>query len=92
MQLKILRDGNRITYILARDGESIPLVSVGDGEIKVLKGRITSPEIALLLASALKHAVSMMSNIPLTEEEWRELERFWAKEYESAYVRRESSA
>ena len=83
--VKILKDGNRITYILARDGESIPLVSVEDGEIKVLKERITSPEIALLLASALKHAVSMMSNIPLTEEEWRELERFWAKEYDALW-------
>ena len=79
--VKILKDGNRITYILARDGESIPLVSVEDGEIKVLKERITSPEIALSLASALKHTVSTMSNIPLTEEEWQELERFWAKEY-----------
>jgi len=85
MRLKILRDGNCITYILTRDGESIPLVSVGDGEIKVLKERITSPEIALSLASALKHAVRMMNNVPLTEEEWRELERFWAKEYDAVW-------
>ena len=77
--VKILKDGNRITYILARDGESIPLVSVEDGVIKVLKERITSPEIALSLASALKHAVSTMSNIPLTEEGWQELERFWGE-------------
>ena len=27
----------------------------------------------------------------LTEEEWEELERFWAEEYESAYVK-ESTA
>ena len=29
---------------------------------------------------------------PLTEEGWEELEKFWAKEYERAYVRRESPA
>ncbi len=57
MQLKILRDGNRTTYILARDGESIPLVSVGDGEIKVEKTRIGSEEIAYALIAALRHAV-----------------------------------
>ena len=85
-KLKILKDGNRTTYILARDGESIPLVSVeGGGEIKVLKERITSPEIALLLASALRHAVGMMKNTLLTEEEWQELERFWAKEYDALW-------
>ena len=84
-KLKILKDGNRTTYILARDGESIPLVSVEGGEIKVLKERITSPEIALLLASALRHAVGMMGNTPLTEEEWQELERFWAKEYDALW-------
>jgi len=84
-KLKILKDGNRTTYILARDGESIPLVSVEGGEIKVLKERITSPEIALLLASALRHAVSMMKNTLLTEEEWQELERFWAKEYDALW-------
>ena len=32
-----------------------------------------------------------MNESLLTEEEWEELERFWAEEYESAYVR-ESSA
>jgi len=36
MQLKILKDGNRTTYILTRDGESIPLVSV-EKDIKVEK-------------------------------------------------------
>jgi len=56
MQLKILRDGNCITYILARGGESIPLVSVGDGEIKVEKTRIGSEEIAYALIAALRHA------------------------------------
>ncbi len=55
--VKILKDGNRTTYILARDGESIPLVSVGDGEIKVEKTRIGSEEIAYALIAALRHAV-----------------------------------
>ena len=32
-----------------------------------------------------------MNESLLTEEEWQELERFWTKEYESAYVS-ESSA
>ena len=57
MQLKILKDENRTTYILTRDGESIPLVSVGDGEIKVEKTRIGSEEIAYALIAALRHAV-----------------------------------
>ena len=56
MQLKILKDGNRITYILARDGESIPLVSV-EKDIKVEKTRIGSEEIAYALIAALRHAV-----------------------------------
>ncbi len=56
MQLKILRDGNRTTYILARDGESIPLVSV-EKDIKVEKTRIGSEEIAYALIAALRHAV-----------------------------------
>jgi len=83
--VKILKDEKRTTYIFARDGESIPLVSVEGGEIKVLKERITSPEIALSLASALKHAVSMMGNTSLTEEEWQELEQFWTKEYDALW-------
>jgi len=29
-----------------------------------------------------------MNESLLTEEEWEELERFWTKEYEEAYVRR----
>ena len=84
-KLKIHRDEKRITYIFTRDSESIPLISIENGEIKVLKERITSPEIALSLASALKHAVRMMGNIPLTEEEWQELERFWAEEYDALW-------
>jgi len=55
MQLKILRDGNRTTYILARDGESILLVSV-EKDIKVEKTRIGSEEIAYALIAALRHA------------------------------------
>ena len=84
-KLKIHRDKKRITYIFTRDSESIPLISIENGEIKVLKERITSPEIALSLASALKHAVSMMGNTSLTEEEWQELERFWAEEYDALW-------
>jgi len=56
MQLKILRDGNRTTYILTRDGENIPLVSV-EKDIKVEKTRIGSEEIAYALIAALRHAV-----------------------------------
>jgi len=55
MRLKILRDGNRTTYILIRDGESIPLVSV-EKDIKVEKTRIRSEEIAYALIAALRHA------------------------------------
>jgi len=56
MQLKILKDGNRTTYILTRDGESIPLVSV-EKDIKVEKTRIESEEIAYALIAALRHVV-----------------------------------
>jgi len=55
--LKILKDGNRITYILARDNENIPLVSVENGVIKVEKKRISDLEIYYSLIAALKVAV-----------------------------------
>ena len=90
-KIKILKDGNRITYIYASEREHTPLMTLVDGKIIVEKQCIYSAEVALSLASALKHAVSMMSPTMLTEEEWEELERLWAKEYD-AYVRRESSA
>ena len=54
--VKILKDGNRITYILAHDDESIPLVSV-ERDIKVEKTHIESEEIAYALIAALSHAV-----------------------------------
>ena len=91
MRLKILKDGNRITYIYTTEKENIPLITLENGNIIVEKQRISSSEIALLLASVLKHAV-LAETATLTEEEWEELERFWTEEYESAYVRRESSA
>ena len=91
-KLKILKDGNRISYIYASEKEHIPLMTLADGKIIIEKQCIYSAEVAHSLASALKHAVSMMNPTMLTEEEWEELERFWTKEYEGAYVRRESSA
>lgn len=57
MPLKILKDGNRITYILVRERESIPLVTVENGEIRVVKERITDLEIFYSLIAALKVAV-----------------------------------
>jgi len=57
-KLKILKDGNHTTYILTRDGENIPLVSV-EKDIKVEKTRIESEEIAYALIAALRHAVMM---------------------------------
>jgi len=89
-KLKILRDGNRITYIYTTEKENIPLVEVENGEIKIEKERFSSPQVALMLASVLKHAV-LAEAATLTEEEWQELERFWTEEYESAHVK-ESTA
>ena len=89
-KIKIVKDGNRITYIYTTEKENIPLITLENGNIIVEKQRISSPEIALLLASVLKHAV-LAETSPLTEKEWEELEKFWAKEYEGGYVR-ESSA
>ena len=90
-KLKILKDGNRITYIYTTEKENIPLITLADGKIIIEKPCIYSAEVALSLASALKHAASTMNTATLTEEEWEELERFWVKEYEGAYVG-ESSA
>jgi len=89
-KIKILKDENRITYIYTTEKENIPLITLENGNIIVEKQRISSPEIALLLASVLKHAV-LAETSPLMEREWEELERFWAKEYEETYVRREGS-
>ena len=56
-KLKILKDGNRITYILTRENENIPLVEVENGIIKVEKKRISDLEIFYSLIAALKVAV-----------------------------------
>jgi len=80
-EIKILKDGNRTTYILARENENIPLLTVENGEIRIEKERVSSPQVALMLASVLKHAV-LAETATLTEEEWKELERFWAEEYD----------
>ena len=80
-KIKNLKDGNRITYIYTTEKENIPLITLENGNIIVEKQRISSPEIALLLASVLKHAV-LAETSPLTEKEWEELERFWAEEYD----------
>jgi len=89
-KIKILRDRNCTTYIYTTEKENIPLLTVENGEIKIEKERFSSPQVALTLASVLKHAV-LAETATLTEREWEELEQFWAKEYEGAYVRRESS-
>ena len=68
------------------------MITLADGKIIIEKQCIYSAEVALSLASALKHAASTMNTATLTEEEWEELEKFWAKEYERAYVCRRSSA
>ena len=73
MQLKIRREGNSITYIYASERENIPLITLADGKIIIGKQCIYSAEVALSLASALKHAASTMNLATLTEEEWEEL-------------------
>jgi len=55
-EVKILKEGNCITYILAREKENIPLVSVENGVIR-LKARIENSEVAFALIAALRHAV-----------------------------------
>jgi len=83
-KIKILRDRNRITYILTRENENIPLLTVENGEIKIEKERFSSPQVTLTLASVLKHAV-LAGTSPLTEKEWEELERFWSEEYDALW-------
>jgi len=85
MQLKIRREGNRISYIYASEKENIPLITLADGKIIIEKQCIYSAEVALSLASALKHAASTMNPATLTEEAWGELERFWSKEYDALW-------
>ncbi|MCD6138976.1 MAG: hypothetical protein J7J91_10540 [Deltaproteobacteria bacterium] len=89
--LKIHREGKRLTYIYTKENENIPLLTLENGSIIIEKHRISSPEVALLLASALRHAVGMLNIVAITGKDFEELEKFWAEEYESAYVR-ESSA
>ena len=55
-EIKILKEGDRITYILARENENIPLLAVENGVIR-LKARIESSEVAFALIAALRHAV-----------------------------------
>jgi len=83
-KIKILRDRNCTTYIYTTEKENIPLITLENSSIIVEKQRISSPEIALLLASVLKHAV-LAKTSPLMEKEWEELERFWAKEYDALW-------
>jgi len=76
--LKILKDGNRITYILVREKENIPLVSVENGEIRVVQNRIPDLEIFYSLIAALK--VAVLKFMKKDEGYWRRCEidkRFW---------------
>ena len=59
-KLKILKDGSRTTYILVRENESIPLITVENGEIKIEIERISSRELTYHLASALEFAAAQM--------------------------------
>ena len=58
MRLKIIKEGNRITYILARENENIPLLTVENGEIRIEKVRLVDYEVSLTLIAALRHAVT----------------------------------
>jgi len=98
MHLKILRDGNRITYILARDGESIPLVSV-EKDIKVEKTRIGSEEIAHALIAALRHAIAAKRSYEHSSDSYGPMgcpiERFYwefVRAYEALRAQHSSSA
>jgi len=55
--VKILKDGIRTTYILVREKENIPLVTVENGEIRIEKVRLVDYEVAFTLIAALRHAV-----------------------------------
>jgi len=83
--LKILKEGNRITYIYTTEKENIPLVSVENGVIR-LKARIENNEVAFALIAALRHAVRQMK--VKTEAFYRRcpIERFYwqfVREYEA---------
>ena len=80
MRLKILKEGNRITYILTRENENIPLVEVENGVIKVEKKRISDLEIYYSLIAALKVAVwkflkerekGIYRKCPIEERVWK---------------------
>ena len=58
MRVKIIKEGNRITYILARENENIPLLTVENGGIRIEKVRLVDYEVALTLIAALRHAVT----------------------------------
>jgi len=77
MPLKILKDGNCITYILVRDNENIPLLTVEDGKLSVEKTSTEDYEVAFALIAALKHAVRRMRE--KTEAFYRQcpIERFY---------------
>jgi len=84
-KVRIVKDGNRITYILARENENIPLVSVENGVIRVEKKRISDLEIFYSLIAALK--VAVLKFMKKDEGYWRRCEidkRFWQfmKEHE----------
>jgi len=83
--VKILKDGNRTTYIYTTEKENIPLVSVGNGVIR-LKARIENSEVAFALIAALRHAARQMK--VKTEAFYRRcpIERFYwqfVREYEA---------
>ena len=80
MQLKILKEGDRITYILTRENENIPLVEVENGEIRVVQKRISDLEIYYSLIAALKVAVwkflkerekGIYRKCPIEERVWK---------------------
>jgi len=78
MRLKILKEGDRITYILVREKENIPLVEVENGEIRVVQKRISDLEIFYSLIAALK--VAVLKFMEKDEGYWRRCEidkRFW---------------
>ena len=89
MSLKIVKDGNRITYIYTTEKENIPLVSVENFEIRIEKQRIDRIEncdVAFALIAALRHAIRRMRE--KTEAVYRQcpIERFYwqfVREYEA---------
>jgi len=67
--LKILKDGNHITYIYTTEKENIPLVSVENGEIKILINRISSEELAYRLAASIIFAVLINQQVSAHAQE-----------------------